>query len=339
MLDKIRTFAQYKIVKWVFAIFLIIPFGLFGIDYYFRTPLGGDTIATVGKLRVSQGEFDQALRQQQETLQAQFGSNFDSSIMENPEVRRSVLDRARQRAPHRHRRREGRRAHRRQAARRAHRRRARLPGGRQVLQGPLRGHRPLAGLLAWSASTSACARTCASARYRDAIVQTTFVPRSTLDGFIRLSEQSREVSLVNVGPEAFLAAVKPTEAELKAYYDARASGVHGARAGARGVRRALARRAGRAHARRSGGREEVLRVQQVALRAARGAPGEPHPAHGEGGRHGGRAQGRGGEGRRDRRGAAQEARGVRGGGEEGIPGSRAPPRRAATSGSSRAAPW
>ena len=93
MIDKFRTFAQYRIVKWIFAIFLIIPFGLFGIDYYFRTPLGGDSVATVGKLRVSQGEYDQALRQQQETLVAQFGRNFDASIMENPEVRRSVLDR------------------------------------------------------------------------------------------------------------------------------------------------------------------------------------------------------------------------------------------------------
>ena len=53
MLDKIRTFSQYRIVKWLFAIFLVIPFGLFGIDYYFRTPLGGDTIATVGGSRVS----------------------------------------------------------------------------------------------------------------------------------------------------------------------------------------------------------------------------------------------------------------------------------------------
>ena len=66
MIEKIREFAQYRIVKWLFAIFLIIPFGLFGIDYYFRTPLGGDTIATVGDLRVNQGDFDAALRQQQE---------------------------------------------------------------------------------------------------------------------------------------------------------------------------------------------------------------------------------------------------------------------------------
>jgi hypothetical protein len=32
MLDKIRTFAEYKIVRFLFALFLIIPFGLFGID-------------------------------------------------------------------------------------------------------------------------------------------------------------------------------------------------------------------------------------------------------------------------------------------------------------------
>ena len=93
MLVQIRNLIQYKIVKYLFAIFLIIPFGLFGIDYYFRTPLGGDTIATVGRLRVSQGDFDQALRQQQETLQAQFGRNFDASLMENPDLRRGVLDR------------------------------------------------------------------------------------------------------------------------------------------------------------------------------------------------------------------------------------------------------
>ena len=161
MLDQIRTFANYKIVRFIFAIFLIIPFGLFGIDYYFRSPVGGDTVATVGRQRISQAEFDQALRQQQETLQAQFGKNFDSSLMENPELRRSVLDRVINERLVGHRRRARGRAHRRQAARRPHRRRARLPGGRQVLQGPLRRHRARPGAHRPSGSTSACARTCA----------------------------------------------------------------------------------------------------------------------------------------------------------------------------------
>ena len=93
MIEKFRELAQYKVVKWIFAIFLIIPFGLFGIDYYFKAPLGGDTVATVGSVRVSQVDFDQALRQHQETLTAQFGSAFDASLMDTPEMRKSILDR------------------------------------------------------------------------------------------------------------------------------------------------------------------------------------------------------------------------------------------------------
>lgn len=221
MLDKIRTFAQHRIIKWVFAIFLIVPFGLFGIDYYFRSPIGGDTIASVGRMRVSQQDFDNALRQQQETLQAQFGKNFDSSIMENPELRRSVLDR--------------------------------VINERLILLGAARAgvkidDKQLADRIAaepafqedgkFSRSRyEAIARSqgysvvglderlredMRLSRFRDAIVQTAIVPRSTLDGFIRLSEQSREVSVVNLSPDAYAATVKPTEADLKGWYDAHA---------------------------------------------------------------------------------------------------------------------
>ena len=220
MIDKIRTFAQYKVVKWIFAIFLIIPFGLFGIDYYFRTPLGGDTIATVGNMRVSQGDFDQALRQQQETLQAQFGTQL--RLLDHGEPRGSPL---RARARHQ---------------RAAHRASAPSTSGVKI------DDKQLADRIAaepafqedgkfskerYEAIARAQGFTVVGlderlredmrlARYRDAIVQTAFVPRSTLDGFIRLSEQSREVSMVNVGPEAFLAGGEGhARSRLKAYYD------------------------------------------------------------------------------------------------------------------------
>lgn len=221
MLDRIRTFSQYKIVKWIFAIFLIIPFGLFGIDYYFRTPLGGDAIATVGKQRVSQGDFDQALRQQQETLQAQFGKNFDSSIMENPEVRRSVLERLiNERLTAIGAENSGLRIDDAQLAERI----AAEPAFQEDGKFSKARYEAIARSQGFSVVglDERLREDMRLGRYRDAIVQTTFIPRSTLDGFIRLSEQSREVSLVNVGPEAFLAAVKPTEADLKAYYEARA---------------------------------------------------------------------------------------------------------------------
>ena len=221
MLDKIRTFAQYRIVKFLFAIFLIIPFGLFGIDYYFRTPLGGDTVATVGDLRVSQQDFDTALRQQQETLAAQFGRNFDQSIMENPELRRSVLDRViNERLVSQGARRAGVAIDDKALADRI----ANEPAFQEDGKFSRERYEAIARAQGYSVVglDELLRDEMRLSRYRDAIVRTAIVPRATLEGFIRLSEQSREVSMVAIGPEAFLASVKPTEEQLKAYYDARA---------------------------------------------------------------------------------------------------------------------
>src|SRR6185436_395269 len=93
MLEQLREFGNKRIVRFIFAIFLVIPFGLFGIDYYFRAPIGGDTLVTVGPARIGQTEYDQALRNQAEVYRQQFKGQFDASLMENPEVRRAVLDR------------------------------------------------------------------------------------------------------------------------------------------------------------------------------------------------------------------------------------------------------
>ena len=220
MLDKIRTFSQYRIVKWIFAIFLIIPFGLFGIDYYFRTPLGGDTIATVGNLRVSQGDFDQALRQQQETLQAQFGRNWDASLMENPELRRSVLERViNERLVGLGAERAGVRIDDKQLADRI----ASEPAFQEDGKFSRSRYEAIARAQGFSVVglDERLREDMRLTRYRDSIVQTAFVPRSTLDGFIRLSEQSREVSMIQVTPDAFLASVKPTEEQVRAYYDSK----------------------------------------------------------------------------------------------------------------------
>src|SRR5437868_4872314 len=93
MLEQIREFGNRKIVRFIFAIFLIVPFGLFGIDYYFRSPVGGDTVVSVGPQRIGSSELDNALRQQAEIYRQQFRGSFDPALMENPEVKRAVLDR------------------------------------------------------------------------------------------------------------------------------------------------------------------------------------------------------------------------------------------------------
>jgi peptidyl-prolyl cis-trans isomerase D len=220
MLDKIREFANYKIVKYLFAIFLIIPFGLFGIDYYFRSPVGGDTVASVGKVRVSQSEFDQAIRAQQETYQAQLGRNFDASLMENPEIRKAILERViaerllaigAQKAGVRV---SDKQLAERIAAEPAFQEDGKFSKGRYDAIARAQGYSPV-GL------DERLREDFRLGEYRSAIVDTAIVPRATLDGFIRLSEQSREVAVVTLTVDSQLPKVKLTEEQVKAWFEAR----------------------------------------------------------------------------------------------------------------------
>jgi len=218
MLEHFRTFAQKRIVKLLFAVFLIIPFGLFGIDFYFRSPVGGDVIASVGSQRIGSAEFDQALRQQADVYRQQFRGQFDPALMDKPEVRGAVLDR--------------------------------LVGERLIALGAERsgvriGDQQLAERIAsepffqadgrfskeryeFVAKAQGLTTTGLDERlrqdyrqqqFRGAIADTAFVPRTTLDNFIKLSEQTREVSVVQFTPDAYLAKVKITPDQVKAYYD------------------------------------------------------------------------------------------------------------------------
>ncbi len=222
MLQNFRDFANKKYVRYVFAIFLVIPFGLFGIDYYFKAPVGGDTIASVGSQRIGQTEFDNAIRQQTETYRQQFKGQFDASLMDNPEVRRAVLDRlvneklvviGAERA--------GIRMDDKELAQRI--------AAEPFFQVEGRFDKDRYETLAKSQGLTAAGldeRLRADYRqrqFRDSIAETAFVPKATLDSFIRLSEQTREVSVVNLAPDAYMAKVKIAPEKVKAYYDAHAA--------------------------------------------------------------------------------------------------------------------
>src|SRR5512140_3205695 len=221
MLEQIREFGNKKIVRFIFAVFLIIPFGLFGIDYYFRSPVGGDTIVNVGSARIGAGELDQAVRQQADIYRQQFKGNFDPALMENPEVKRSVLDK--------------------------------LINEKLVVVGSERAgvsipDKVLAERIASEpffqdngrfskeryeqiARSQGLTPTGLDERlrsdyrqqqFRNAIAETAFVPKTSLDAFVKLSEQTREVSVVNLTPDAYTAQVKVTPEQVKSYYDGHA---------------------------------------------------------------------------------------------------------------------
>ncbi len=188
MLEQFREFGNKKIVRFIFAIFLIIPFGLFGIDYYFRSPVGGDTLATVGRTRIGNLDFDQALRQQAEVYRQQFRGNFDASIMDNPEIRRAVLDRL---------------VNERLVAVGSERAGIRLSDqqlAERIVSEPAfqvdgsfskERYEQIARSMNLSPAglDERLRQDFREQQFRGAIVDTAFVPQATLDGFIRLSEQ------------------------------------------------------------------------------------------------------------------------------------------------------
>jgi peptidyl-prolyl cis-trans isomerase D len=222
MLQTFRDIAEKKVVRFLFAIFLLVPFGLFGIDYYFKGPVGGDVIASVGPARIGQVEYDNAIRQQADTYRQQFRGQFDPSIMDNPEIRRSVLDR--------------------------------LVNEKLLLVGAdtagVRiGDKALAARIAaepafqidgtfnkdryeqvakaqgWTVSNldERLRQDYRQQQFRASITDTVIVPRATLDAFIRLSNQTRDVAVVSLAPDAYVAKVKVTPEQVKAYYDAHAA--------------------------------------------------------------------------------------------------------------------
>jgi len=69
-----------------------LPFAFFGVDYYFRDTARTGEIASVAGSQITQAEFDNTLREQQERMRQTLGRNFDPAVFDDPEVRYSLLD-------------------------------------------------------------------------------------------------------------------------------------------------------------------------------------------------------------------------------------------------------
>ena len=89
MFDAIRN--SKRIVQ-VFLGLIILPFAFWGVDSYFGQSRGGGELASVGGSSISQQEFSQAMRDQQERLRAQLGRDFNPAMLETPEAREGMLD-------------------------------------------------------------------------------------------------------------------------------------------------------------------------------------------------------------------------------------------------------
>ncbi len=69
----------------------VLPFLFWGVESY-RQDGGESVIADVEGEKIHRREFDQALRDHQDRMRSMLGANIDAAILDNPELRSSVLD-------------------------------------------------------------------------------------------------------------------------------------------------------------------------------------------------------------------------------------------------------
>jgi len=69
-----------------------LPFAFWGIDSYQRVMSPAGEVAEVGGQKITEQEFAEALRQQQDRLRGMLGRNFDPAMFESPAMRTELLE-------------------------------------------------------------------------------------------------------------------------------------------------------------------------------------------------------------------------------------------------------
>src|SRR2546430_16126225 len=78
-----------KRILQVFLGLIAITFATWGIESYTRFTGGRDTVASVNGSDISQREFGEQVRAQQEQVRRMFGGRVDPAAVDNPETRRA----------------------------------------------------------------------------------------------------------------------------------------------------------------------------------------------------------------------------------------------------------
>ena len=206
-----------KLIQIILAL-IILPFAFWGVDSYNQSGSSAEVVATVDDAKITQREFDNGLRQQQDRLRQMLGANFDPAMLDSPEIRRAVIDNL--------------------VVQRLLTERAKAIGlvvsdaqmarviqGIEAFQdnGKFDKKRYEAALANQSMSPlmfeARLRGDLLGQQMRDAYLQNGFASSSVADNVIRLYEQQRVVSISPVSFQPFMAQAQVDEAALQKYYE------------------------------------------------------------------------------------------------------------------------
>jgi peptidyl-prolyl cis-trans isomerase D len=209
---------KHKRIAQLILFLIMIPFAFFGVDYYFRGTSGAGEVARFDGGKITEAEFANAIRDQQEQLR-RAQQNVDPAIFDNPEVRFNLVQQLlRERLVEK----KGADLHFRVSNADVFERISADPrfqeGGKfslDVYKGLLRN----AGINE-PAFEESIRRQIQSERIVDPIARGSVVPQASAVAYVNLVEQQREAEYANIEVDAYLKDVTVEEAKEKAFYDA-----------------------------------------------------------------------------------------------------------------------
>jgi len=198
---------------------ITLPFAFFGVNYYFRGAGSEKSVATVAGHEITQQDFQDSLREQQERMRQMLGKNYDPTMFEDPEVRYSVLEQLiDQRLMQDQARRDRFRVSDAQLAQFISEIPAFQVDGKfsheryeQLLQTQSR---------APAAFEQDLRQQLTLAPLQEPVGAANIVARSNVERYLGLLDQQREVTAATIDVEPYLKEVKIDEAAVKSFYDA-----------------------------------------------------------------------------------------------------------------------
>ncbi|HTR56861.1 MAG TPA: SurA N-terminal domain-containing protein [Casimicrobiaceae bacterium] len=207
-----------RLVQFVLAL-ITLPFAFFGIDYYFRSTGRAQEVASVSGQPISQEDFAQSMREQQERMRQAVGANFDPTVFDDPEVRYSILEQMiNQRLLQEQARHDRFRVSDAQLAQFI----SEIPAFQ--VDGKF-SHERYEQLLQTQSRTPAAFEQEVRAQLTLAPIQepvggANIVARSNVEHYLGLLDQQREVSAATIDVEPYMREVKIDDAAVKTFYDA-----------------------------------------------------------------------------------------------------------------------
>ncbi len=217
MLETIRSAAKTWVAK-VVLVLITIPFALWGVESYIKPTAGAKTVASVGRDNINEQEFDTAVKNQLERFRQQFGGQIDSTVMDNPEMRKGILDQLiDQRLLDKTTRTSG-------MAISDNRLKELIltnPNFQEAGQFSPTLYERVLKAQGYNAATfeNLLRQDTERQQFLESVSGTAFVSKTSLQNYLQANEQSREIAVVTIAPETFLLKVKITQEAAKEFYE------------------------------------------------------------------------------------------------------------------------